>query len=176
MSAATAVTERELADVCVDCGVDEHCAYHVHGRVWQSARLSKEQPCCLDCLGERLGRDLTFEDFDLCSPCNLFVPFKIKKKILYSLVRAWLGFMTNGRPTSDDYVCRVTNSVLKMRRKHPHGLTLREVLAWTVVEFGVKYEIATTAREIRSQCKEHSRTSHEEIPDTRVRIGEDQHT
>lgn len=122
------VTERELADICVDCG-EEHCAYYVFPKVWETARLSEDQPCCIGCLQERLGRDLTVKDFDFTSLCNFFLP-DIESSALPHMVRQFSPHL------DANFVRRIVTSVLDMRRKHPHGLTLRKCMEWASTILG----------------------------------------
>ncbi len=129
----THISEIVLADICDDCR-REHCAYMVLPEVWESARLKQDQPCCLKCLQKRLGRDLSPEDFDFYSPCNLFLPGTIEKRALFSMVRDMVADGTSYRKRR-----LVVDSVLKLRRKHPEGLTMRQVTDWALAEFGIKF-------------------------------------
>jgi hypothetical protein len=129
------ISKRALADVCEDCG-KQHFAYMATTEVWQTAGLSEDQPCCATCLAKRLGRELVASDFDLYdSPCNLFLPGKIPREGLMLMIRR----LRDNPPEAE--VSRVTDSVLKMRRKYPKGLTMWQLVKWTSDQFGVHWTI-----------------------------------
>jgi hypothetical protein len=61
---------------CAACGrVNGFDFYMVRDSVWAEAGLSPDASCCLDCLSEKLGRELTIGDFDLRKPMNRPVIF-----------------------------------------------------------------------------------------------------
>ena len=61
---------------CFDCGVEWPADYQVTDLLWAEAGLApKEGRLCLSCLGTRLGRLLTIEDFPAEIPVNTGMHF-----------------------------------------------------------------------------------------------------
>ena len=127
------VPESVLADICVDCNSEAHCAYMVTSEVYDAAGLREDQPCCLICLQKRLGRKLDYMEFNFASPCNLFLPGTIATSVLFKVVG---DLLPDGTPYRKRRL--VVNSVLRLRRQHPQGLTMWQVADWVRAEFGIE--------------------------------------
>ena len=69
---------------CTDCNIDtleidEY--YMVHDRIWVLATGNSKGMLCFDCLGARLGRELTEDDFTDCELNYGSEGFKFADKI-----------------------------------------------------------------------------------------------